>query len=194
MGEKSAHLVREGGVIENLTVIFYAVTILLLLVFRNMKWTWANYLAPLIVLVLLFRELDFDKAFTTMGIFKSRFYKSPDVPVLEKLIAICVITLIAIVFFALVRHYGRSVMNGFFRGAKTECGIVTAFALGCFSKVVLDGLSRKFEKLGISTSEFIIQNYGILEEVLELGIPVSLLFAIRYALQNRESAVAAMNN
>ena len=77
-------LVKEGGVIEVSTVVLYGVLIGLLLVLRNLRWLWGNILCSLCVLVLLFRELDFDKAFTTMGIFKSNFYKSDSISLLEK--------------------------------------------------------------------------------------------------------------
>ena len=50
----------------------------------------------LVVLITFFgcRELDFDKRFTAVGVLKSRFYLSTDIPVFEKLIGLIVIALI----------------------------------------------------------------------------------------------------
>ena len=62
------------------------------------------------VLVTLFgcRELDFDKAFTTIGILKSRFFVSPDVPLGEKLAGFIVISiLIWSVYKILSQHFAH---------------------------------------------------------------------------------------
>lgn len=126
-----------------------------------------------VVLVTLFgcRELDFDKAFTTIGILKSRFFVSPDVPYGEKLAGFIVISmLIWSVYNILSQHF-----SGFLSDlrAKTpeSVGIAIVFFLLAFSKSI-DGLPRKLQPLGIEVSAEVNAFFGALEEVLELGIPV----------------------
>lgn len=173
-------LVKEGGVIEVSTVVLYGVLIGLLLVLRNLRWLWGNILCSLCVLVLLFRELDFDKAFTTMGIFKSNFYKSDSISLLEKSSGLFVTLLILAIFSFTFRHYRKSLWLGIRQLKKPELGVAFAIALAMVSKLILDGLPRKLDNIGLTLSEFLQENHGILEEVLELGIPLSLLFSLHY--------------
>jgi hypothetical protein len=125
------------------------------------------------VLVTLFgcRELDFDKAFTTIGILKSRFFVSPDVPVGEKLAGLIVVTILLwSVYMILSRHF-----TGFLAGLRQKTpeavGIAIVFFLLAFSKSI-DGLPRKLQPLGIDVAPEIGSFLGALEEVLELGIPI----------------------
>ena len=173
-------VVKEGGVIENATVILYGVLIALILLLRKMRWCRGNYLSALILLVLLFRELDFDKAFTTMGIFKTSFYKSPSVPLLEKLEAFVVIVLIAVIVTVVLRYYLKNFLTGIRQHRQPELGVAMAVILGLFSKLILDGLPRKLTKMGFPTGDIVSRKHEVLEETLELGIPVSLLLSFYY--------------
>ena len=66
--------IEEGGVIETLSVFGYFLCVLLMLL--KGKWPYIKKYNYFLILVILlgFRELDFHKRFTTMGIFKSKFY------------------------------------------------------------------------------------------------------------------------
>jgi len=74
----------EGGVVESLSALGYFVCAALMLLMGG--WHYVKKYHYVFMLVMLFgmRELDFDKRFTTMGIFKSKFYASSDVPMIEK--------------------------------------------------------------------------------------------------------------
>jgi len=126
-----------------------------------------------VVLVTLFgcRELDFDKAFTPIGILNSRFFLSPDVPLGEKLAGFIVISiLIWSVYKILSQHFG-SFLSDLREKTIEAVGVAIVFFLLAFSKSI-DGLPRKLQPLGIEVSAETNAFFGALEEVLELGIPI----------------------
>ncbi len=55
-----------------------------------------------------------------------------------------------------------------------------ALLLAGVSKLLLDGLPRKLEKVGIVANDFVLAHHGTFEEVLELAIPILLLLAVFY--------------
>ena len=176
----SSSLTAEGGLIENLTVWLYVILFVVLISGAKFRMTWNRVLCPFVILLLMFRELDFDKKFTAMGIFKSRFYKSADVPFIQKALALVVIMVILVVVIMLLRQNWKGLVHGVRRRWRVECGIAVALLLAGFSKLVLDGLPRKLEKAGLGASDFVRAHHGTFEEVLELAIPVSLLLAAFY--------------
>lgn len=173
-------VVKEGGVIEVATVVLYGVLIVLLLALRKLRWFWGNFLCACCLLVLLFRELDFDKAFTTMGIFKSNFYKSESISLLEKSSGLAVTLLIVAIFFVTLKHYGKSLLSAIRQLKPPEVGVAIAVGLAMVSKLILDGLPRKLENVGLPLNSFLEENHWIFEEVFELGIPLSLLLSFYY--------------
>jgi hypothetical protein len=117
------------------------------------------------------RELDFDKAFTTIGILKSRFFVSPDVPAAEKLAGLIVVTILLwSVYMILSRHFA-GFLSGLRQKTPEAVGVAIVFFLLAFSKSI-DGLPRKLQPLGIDVAPEIGSFLGALEEVLELGIPI----------------------
>ena len=140
----------------------------------------------IIVLILLFgcRELDFDKRFTTMGILKSRFYLSPDVGVLEKVIGLFIIALLLWAIFKTVKHHAASTLSGLTQLTERAIGVVAIFGLLVVSKSI-DGLARKLEPFGIETSAEVSFVTGAAEEVMELGIPILMIIVFHSWLQNR---------
>lgn len=180
-------IVKEGGVIETATVVLYGVLIALLVFLRRLQWFWGNFLCALCLLVLLFRELDFDKAFTTMGIFKSNFYKSETISIVEKSAGLLVILIILAVFGTTLKRYGKGLLTGIKQLKKPELGVLTAVLLAMVSKLILDGLPRKLGDIGITLNDFLHEHYGIVEEVLEVGIPLSLLMSFYYLCRGKSS-------
>lgn len=157
-----------------------------------MRWRWGNYLSALILLVLLFRELDYDKAFTTMGIFITSFNKPASVPPGGKLGALIAIALIAVIVIALLKQYLRSFLSAVRQLRKAKLGVAMVIALGIFSKVILDGLPRKLVKMGFSPGDFMPKKHGVLKETLELGIPVSLLVSFYYLCRRADAGGPAL--
>ncbi|MFP4033385.1 MAG: hypothetical protein ACLFTV_17665 [Desulfococcaceae bacterium] len=123
------------------------------------------------------RELDFHARFTTMGIFKSRFYISPEVPVLEKTIGAAVLLLLIGAMACVVKRHFRSFTRGVRRLEPGPFSGLIAIALLVFAKT-LDGLPRKLDGLGLDSPEALEQFFWIVEEVLEMGIPIFMLLGI----------------
>ena len=175
--EATAHMTKETGVIEVATAVMYVILIAMILFFAQPGWSVGKYWYALMAGLLLCRELDFDKMFTTLGIFKGRFYTSPDVPAVEKVVAIVVVLAIAgAVMFTFVKSR-KILFEGIVKMDPIHMGILVAFCLAVISKLVLDGLPRKLEKIGVAGSDYLIAHHGKVEEVLELGIPMALIIA-----------------
>lgn len=182
-------LLDEGGLIETLTVVLYAALIGGILYFRKMKWSPGNYFSAFIVLMLMFRELDFDKAFTTMGFFKSSFFVSPDVSPLEKTVVSLVIIAILVVFIGMLWRYRGALFEGLVRFKRPQWGVFTAFAFAFVSKIFLDGLPRKLDGFGLTLDGYLLENHQVFEEVLELGIPIALIMSLYYLVRERRVAL-----
>ena len=186
LGDSSVSLTAEGGLVESLTVWLYAILIVFLVFRARVRETLNRILCPIVVLLLMCRELDFDKKFTEMGIFKSKFYKSAEVPIVEKIVAVVVIVAILVIAGMLLRRNWKWLVLGVRQRLRSESGIAVALLLAGFSKLVLDGLPRKLEKLGLAANEFLRAHHETFEEVLELAIPVSLLLAAWYLWRRPE--------
>ena len=165
---------KEGGIIETFSAIGYFVAALLILV--KGKWSYIQKYHYFFILILMFglRELDFHKKFTTMGMFKSRFYLSDTVPMSEKLIGLMVILLILYIFIRIIKNHSK----GFFKKIKAfspvHIGGLLTFMILAFSKSI-DGLSRKLGQLNIVIEQQTSTNFEVIEEVLELGIPLLII-------------------
>ena len=142
-----------------------------------------NYI---IVLVALFglRELDFDKRFTTMGILKSRFYLSSEVPPLEKLIGLIVIALLTWAAIKIVRNHLASTVANLVEFNERAVGVVMIFVLLAVSKSI-DGIARKLKPSGIETSQQISFLASSVEEVMELGVPILMIAVFHSWLRSR---------
>jgi hypothetical protein len=190
IGESANSIIEEGGLVETTTVLLYGIVIFVILWKKPMESSITNWLSTTGILILMFREMDFDKAFTTMGIFKSRFYKSSEVPIIEKLVAGVVIIFIITVSFLLIRHYIYSIRSEAKKNLNAEWGVFIAITLAAISKLVLDGLPRKLSNIGLESVDIIKNYHEFLEEVLELGIPIALLIALFCKLKDVEQVDA----
>lgn len=173
LGEQALAYTQEGGVIETLTIVFYAVVLVagLYLLSRGHKTAG---LVALLALLMGLREMDAHKAFTTYGVFKTRLYVSPDVPLAEKLIAaVVVIALIAMVVMA-IRSSWRSLKT---RHSKAGLTLLGLGGFGLFLKEI-DGLPRSMRKAGIELDPQLLSVSKAVEEVGELGLPVLLGLAL----------------
>ncbi len=169
--------IREGGVVELLSAAGYFIGASILVYFSLKKEIASSYSTGFLVLLLGLRELDFHDRFTTMGIFKTKFYVSPIVPIGEKIfITILVLCLLGFIFWYLKKH-GSSFISQLKKGTAhvvlTLCGIGSMF----LSKF-LDSYSELIENILILMNENPAFQSQILEETLELAIPVFFIQAI----------------
>jgi len=149
LGRDASFLVEEGGAVESATVLLYTISAVAMMMNRRAHPLFGRLLCPFLIVAAALRELDFHQRFTTMGIFKSRFWFSPDVPVVEKLIAWIVILSIIAAAAACLRFYWRSLAGGLQARDTKVVGVFVGIGLAVVAKT-LDGLPRKLEKLGIS--------------------------------------------
>ena len=134
---------NEGAFVETSSVVLYGVTITFLLWLRPMKELKDTLLCAAVTLCLMLRELDFDKKFTDLGVFKGKFYKSAEIPIIQKLIGLFIIlTLLALVITLLVRHT-KPLLRGLKENHRAKYGVITAIILAFVSKAFLDGMPRK---------------------------------------------------
>lgn len=164
-------LLTESGLIERASAFGYFACAAFMLARGGQQFI--RYRGYFAVLVTLFgcRELDFDKAFTTIGILKSRFFVSPDVPLGEKLAGFIVISILIWSVYKILSQHFKSFLSDLRERTPEAIGVAIVFFLLAFSKSI-DGLPRKLQPLGIEVSAETNAFFGALEEVLELGIPV----------------------
>ena len=164
-------LLTESGLIERASAFGYFACAAFMLARGGQQFL--RYRAYFAVLVTLFgcRELDFDKAFTTIGILKSRFFVSPDVPLGETLAGFIVISILIWSVYKILSQHFKSFLSDLRERTPEAIGVAIVFFLLAFSKSI-DGLPRKLQPLGIEVSAETNAFFGALEEVLELGIPV----------------------
>lgn len=172
------YMLRENGPIENLSALGYLIGFAWLCIraFRTANPT--SFWSGLILLGLALRELDFHDRFTTMGIFKTRYYLSAAVPLPEKLIVTAIVLAMLTGLILYTRKHYRNFL--------TACKKRQTWALSVATAIFLAILTKSFDRLNEELSDFIFALSGISteklfkisEEVLELGIPILLLLAI----------------
>lgn len=164
-------LLSESGLIERASAIGYFACALFMLLKGGAEFVRTR--GYFIILVTLFgcRELDFDKAFTTIGILKSRFFVSPDVPAGEKVAGFIVVAILIWAVYKILSQHFAGFLSDLRNKTPEAVGVTIVFFLLAFSKSI-DGLPRKLQPLGIDVSADISAFFGALEEVLELGIPI----------------------
>lgn len=164
-------MLSESGVVEVGSALGYAIC--LVIIFLKGKTPFLKtypYIAILIAACLL-RELDFDKRFTSMGLLQSRLYLSFDTPLHEKLIGLLVITTILSSVFIALRRHTKNLIVGFFKGEVVAVGFALIAALLVISKT-FDGFGRKLASFGVEISPVVNTNLSVVEEVMELGVPI----------------------
>lgn len=181
-------LVRESGSIETASAIFYLVAIVLFVILFGVKVTRNNWYMPAAMLALALRELDAHKAFTTMSVFKSRFYLSSDVPMFEKLIGLTVIGLLVYMAYLLISRHLADFIVRLRRFDPTAIAVFLAFACAGVAKT-LDGIGRKLADFNITVTQEYRDIFLVFEETLEFGIGIFFIYALfTYAKLSREAA------
>ena len=170
--EQQKNLLTEGGLFESLTVYLYIFCLILI----GVRWPWQKilsswYLSALIILFAL-RELDYDKAYFTHGVLKSRQYFSDLVGLPELLVSIVVLIFIFTVLLFIVLKERNNFIKGVIDLRQSQLAVLTSIIFVLVTKTI-DGMERKF---GIDLSPSGERFAHIVEEVGEMGIPI--MFAI----------------
>ena len=180
LGRENAEALKaEGGIIEIASVAGYFITAAWLFYRGGLEFALKHSYFVILIVLFGLREMDLDKAFTTMGIFKSRFYTSPEVPIWEKAVGGVFILLLLWILYSLVRRHLLQLLRGLRKLSVVSIGAVLTIGLLVFAKGI-DGLPRKLESIGVERTEAITYRFGVIEEVFELGIPI-LIFLTFHA-------------
>lgn len=181
--EMAAYLVRENGLVEMLTALGYIAGAgwLFLVAGRGQINDGAS--AGLVVVLLGLRELDFHARFTTMGVFKTRYYISPEVPGDEKLIVSLIMICILVIVARFLRRNFATFWDGLRQRDMSALSLGLAVGSGLLSKV-LDSFSGPLRKLVAHVHNDPRTFLRVIEETMELAIPIFILFAIYYALKS----------
>lgn len=139
---QAAAVAQEGEPIERMGDIFLALATLfgLYMIFVKKEFTWRFY--PVFMFFALLRELGFHNSYTTMSVFKSRFYVSPDVPFYEKIIGAAVVFILLYSVFRISKYFIPTVIKAF-KGETYALLVYTAMGMSGLAKF-LDGFFRKF--------------------------------------------------
>lgn len=173
MGPSALELTREGGIVENFSAIFY-VPVLLCAVPMMLRGHRAAGLIGLMALLMGLRELDAHKAFTTYGVFKTRLYVSPDVSVLEKVLAGGSVLLLAALLVLALRWAWSELTSG-----RSAAG-VSLLGVGVFGVLLkqVDALPRQLAHIGIDLGPSVLAVSKAVEECGEMGLPLLLALAL----------------
>jgi 4-amino-4-deoxy-L-arabinose transferase-like glycosyltransferase len=172
--EQQKKLLAEGGLFESLTVYLYIFCLILIYISWPLQKILSHwYLCALIILFAL-RELDYDKAYFTHGVLKSRQYFSDLVGLPEFLISLAVLIFILTVLLLIVLRERNNFIKGVIDLRQSQLAVLTSIIFVFVTKTI-DGMERKF---GIDLSPEGERFALIVEEVGEMGIPIMFAIAI----------------
>ena len=172
--EQQKNLLAEGGLFESLTVYLYIFCLILIWISWPLQKILSHwYLSALIILFAL-RELDYDKAYFTHGVLKSRQYFSDLVGLPEFLISLAVLIFILTVLLLIVLRERNNFIKGVIDLRQSQLAVLTSIIFVLVTKTI-DGMERKF---GIDLSPEGERFALIVEEVGEMGIPIMFAIAI----------------
>jgi hypothetical protein len=184
-------LLNEGGVVESLSAAGYLICLALIATLGGFGFLLRRYEVAVTLLFLAARELDFHKRFWTTGIFKSEFYLSSDVPLVEKLIAGPITLFLCWAAARLVFDHWRQFAETLLRLHPAA----VSFFIGAGSLVAaktFDGVQRKLVGFGVAISDETSHVFRNMEEVLELSAPAFFIVAaIAYFGLKRPQAMRA---
>lgn len=175
--ESERMLLKENGPVELLSALLHFACFGLFLVEGRLAFFKRHYYLVLLPLLFGLRELDFHKRFTTMDLFKSRFYMSPAVPFQEKMIGVVVLLGILFLVFMLCKNHIVRWGAGLRARDTVAWGVLLTIALMGGSKT-LDGLQRKMASMGWQLSDTLARHSTSLEEILELGLPLMMIVTV----------------
>lgn len=180
--ELTRQAAQEGSLIDRTSAVGYLVCAGLMLLLGGTHVLKNHY--PLIIAVTLLglRELDFDKRYSTLGLFKSATFRSPDVSLLEKGVTLVVVLLVVWLAITLIVKYLRPLLTRAVQFNMVAISICCAGGLLVVART-LDGIARKLGEFGIDVSAHTEVHTTIIEEVFELGAPYSLIIALFCYLQ-----------
>lgn len=179
-------LSQENQLIENVTVVLYGLAILWLALGGNGDRHF-RYQSAFLLAVMAARELSFQKAFTTESMTRMSYWIRSEAPLSEKLVAGAVALSVIYLVLRYFSSHHRRLWQGLREGRCHAVSIMVAVMLVPISKT-LDSASRILrDKFGMPVPDDIGTIMGLFEEMLELGIPLAVLWALWQVARSRRS-------
>lgn len=181
----------ETGPFERMSIALWVVLALAL-------W-WPSGLTPrlrlmsgLLALAFAAREADLHKAYTSMSLTKIKFYLSPEIGLVEKLLAglalLAVVALLVLLARALVRYL---VHGGGWRSSAGQLVLLPVLLLPT-TKIIDRFSSQLYELWQIVLPVTLGQLVGAIEEGIETAMPLLFLVAlVLHRLERRGTATPA---
>lgn len=129
------------------------------------------------VLLLALRELDFHAKFTTMGVLKTRYYLSPEVPAPEKTLVSIIMIALLFVMYRFIRINFQNFLKGLKDREASAVNVALALLFAAGSKA-LDSNSASLHWFAALYHENPARSMQITEEVIELAVPLFILFGV----------------
>lgn len=186
LNELSKSMLSESGPIEIVAAVSYL--LVLAYVFKKFTWDYAKKYHYFLMILFMFtlRELDFDKRFTEIGILKSKFLVSDQVPILQKVIGGLVLLILIYAVARTLYHHFMPLLKSVLKPEAYMVGIY--LGIGCVvASKTLDGLERKLHGVGFEISNWFTQHASHIEEVLEMFIAVFFFIAFKLYAQTPKS-------
>lgn len=171
--------VSEGGPIDLPSAVLHFVCFALVVISGGFSYIRKYPYFALAPLLFGMRELDFDKRFTTTGIFKTRFYLRPDVPMHEKLIGGIITLALVTLVCAMIKNHFKDFVAELRQRSVLGIGAALIVTLLVIAKT-LDGAARKCLSMGYHLGHLAAGCADTGEEVLELGIPILMILVFSY--------------
>ena len=172
--EQQKNLLKEGGLFESLTVYLYVFCLILILISWPLQKILSKWYFSALIILFALRELDYDKAYFTHGVLKSRQYFSDLVGLPELLVSIVVLIFIFTVLLFIVLKERNNFIKEVINLRQSQLAVLASIIFIIVTKTI-DGAERKF---GIDLSSSGERFALIVEEVGEMGIPIMFATAI----------------
>lgn len=176
----------ESGPFEIGAFVAMACALLALVVLAPRFAFGQGWHVAVLMLLLMARELDFDKRFTEKGVLQLRLY-SGDYALSHKIIGACVVILILVTLYRLVRHGAGPFLRGLRDRRAWSWWLAGAVVLVVVAKS-LDGLARKLAPFGIQVPPETDQLAALVEEGLEWVFPMMVILAVCSWAQTRRQS------
>ncbi|MDZ4296840.1 MAG: hypothetical protein U0998_00100 [Moraxellaceae bacterium] len=176
----------EDGYFEQLSLVFWA----LLSAFIIWRWwpgSWQSWAVAMLPLIAMAREASLHKAIYGISVLKRKFYLSPDIPLMSKLLLGCIVL---ILLSALLYGLYLSVLWLKDGAWKRSSGQFLLAGLGLLiGTKVLDRMNAVLRKdFGIILPPHFAESVAVFEESFEMALPLVLLAAARYVwLENKKT-------
>ena len=170
-------LSREGNLIENLTVILYLGGIVYLLFIASGDWKF-RYYSAFVVLLFVLRELDMHSRLTSIRINNFSYYVEPATPLVERIAVGATLLACVYVLIRYVMNYGRILGIWTAQPIRILLNNCCSALLVMLVAKLLDSAPRILhENFAIILSSEVKTPMRVIEEILELGIPLLILLA-----------------